>query len=1023
MADDKTLQRPGFVSDTREAPGEYTYEDNIDDGGGGGSSDDSGGSSSGDGPSDDLDPAPDPPADVDPSDVHDDLTGGSDSSSGNRSSSDLGGGGPEGGASSRYGEMDTPSEPDPDPVESGGDSDYLGAGGFAGTARGRGPTDAGEVGRDPENIEPADRPEPDPEQGLEAGGDGVPDPVADQAEQLEDQAIEQASEQGIDFEDEDVRVEREQRDGETVLRTELTETGQTELEREQFQREFQARRDVIVAADQQTEADLTVGSDFTVERTEDGFDVDLTESGVAKEVEAQTGGEAGEDFTVVEGADGSYEVEAAGPSEAAQRQMDRYRNRGRSQAMAGDVIQRRVPDEGDVLAGTTGAVEDAGRTLLGEERADREIASELTEGDGSLPFTLTEGERAEVKQDIRQRRRALDVSDEAESFVQGVTGSGTAASVAAGLGRVPGDFASATAGATLLADTGVRTAANLPETVGKYGAAATGETIANAVTSSARGSVEQFAENPAEVGGQIAGGFVAGGAVTRTARAGRTAARSTRVRTKADSSVDYEDITTDRGAEGDLPEFDTDPEAPTREAVDEVSERARDNPDAAAPGDAEGAVYHTTDQDVTDFGDEMGSQGFETGEGRSELPGMFTSPEASPIGLDRRARSSYIRSLANPGLPRARGGRSDQVVSLPGDDVRGFPDDATGAGYELRDSSGEPVSRGLGRGEAKSLAEGTDLEVAPQSNTGGYQYLTEEAEAGTVNVRPQGARTTELEGIVPPGTRYVEEGTTAVRMPGRTIPGTDRQIPGTGRTIPMRRFREVDSDGDLDGAGSSTTTADADAGAGDDTVGVVSSSDLPSSRSSDFDPAREAVGGGYIGAGATSAGGDRSATTTRTTTTADTTTSAVPTDITAETAVSSGGASTTDLTTSTTASATDTGTPTGGPSGTGGGSSTTPPSTTLGGGSSTGGSSTGSGSSTPGSGTSTPYTPGSGTPSRPPRPPRDTDPEEEMLGASSGDAEATVKRFQYGVADPDEVLTGDISGDGDDDVLDDTGPV
>jgi len=87
---------------------------------------------------------------------------------------------------------------------------------------------------------------------------------------------------------------------------------------------------------------------------------------------------------------------------------------------------------------------------------------------------------------------------------------------------------------------------------------------------------------------------------------------------------------------------------------------------------------------------------------------------------------------------------SDQIITLPGDDIRAMPDDATGAGYEVRRPDGGVVERGLGRGEAKARAEGTDLKVRPQSDLPGYEFLTGEAESGTVQLRPSESRTPEL---------------------------------------------------------------------------------------------------------------------------------------------------------------------------------------------------------------------------------------------------------------------------------------
>jgi hypothetical protein len=320
---------------------------------------------------------------------------------------------------------------------------------------------------------------------------------------------------------------------------------------------------------------------------------------------------------------------------------------------------------------------------------------------------------------------------------------------------------------------------------------------------------QEFRENPIESVGRLAGGLAAGSALAKGLEKGTDIARGLNVKRQGDTpEIPFEDITTEAGLRGSLPDFTTDPDAPTSEAVDEIRRRARANPDEIIPGESEGAIFHTT-------GDRLGPD-LEVGEGRSELPGLFGSPEASPIGLERIGGRGYDLSLRLPDLRPD----SDRIVTLPGDDIEGMPDWARGAGYELRTPEGDVDVRGLTRGQAKARAEGTDLEVRPQSDLPGYQYLTEEAPPGTFQVRPQGSRTTELEAITPPGGRFIEEGVTPVRLGGIDIPFTDTRIPGTGRVVPARRFTRADTDADVD------TPSGTGTGAVDDTSALS----LPTSQ-------------------------------------------------------------------------------------------------------------------------------------------------------------------------------------------------
>ncbi len=344
-------------------------------------------------------------------------------------------------------------------------------------------------------------------------------------------------------------------------------------------------------------------------------------------------------------------------------------------------------------------------------------------------------------------------------------------------------------------------------------------------------------EKPFEFAGEIGGEAVVGGAAFKAVEKAGDVSRGARLSNK--DTVELEDITSERGAEGDLPRFDTDPDADTAKAVDEIETRAQDNPDVVTEktgGDS--TLFHGTQ---TDFGDSI-----EVGEGASELPGLFTSPDASPIALADTGTSLSLPSI-KPRLPDTSG-KSDRFAGLPGDDVDAIPEGRGSAGYELRDiDTGEQIEGGLGRGEAKAAADTLDdAEVRPDQTASGYDFLTEDADAGTAYVRPSGQRTTELESIFPPDSAFQRTGQVNVRVDREQIPGTDVDVPFSGRSVPLDTYRRVDSDApdvDSDLDGPSMSDGDGD---------IVDYDELRSSlRDSRSRPeGSPTVGGGLAGAGA-----------------------------------------------------------------------------------------------------------------------------------------------------------------------------
>lgn len=425
---------------------------------------------------------------------------------------------------------------------------------------------------------------------------------------------------------------------------------------------------------------------------------------------------------------------------------------------------------------------------------DTDVTDKLTEGKG----LISDEQERDLARTAQQRQDYFGVGSEAEALARDLTGSDTAAEFAGGVGSVPGQIAAAPAQTALIADLATETASNLPETVQEEGAGDTALAFAETAGRVTKTLTESAQENPARFTGQLAGEALLGTAAFKGLEKAGDVRRSAKLSTP--ETVDFSDITTDAGTEGELPNFDTSPDAATADAVEEVSERATDNPDVVTDqtgGDA--TVYHGTD---TDFGAAVDVQ-----EGASELPGLFTSPEASPIRLEDVATSLPSPSL-KPRVPDLSG-RSDRFLGLPGDRVEGFPEGRAGAGYELRDvDTGEQVHGGLGRGEAKSIADDVaDVEVRPDQTTTGFEFLTDEADPGTAYVRPSGQRKPELEAVFAPESQFEKTGQIGVRVGRRQFPGTDVDVPFSGRQVPLDTFEragdttDVADDTDLEAAG------------------------------------------------------------------------------------------------------------------------------------------------------------------------------------------------------------------------------
>lgn len=234
--------------------------------------------------------------------------------------------------------------------------------------------------------------------------------------------------------------------------------------------------------------------------------------------------------------------------------------------------------------------------------------------------------------------------------------------------------------------------------------------------------------------------------------------------------VPLERITTERGLSGEVPAFETSTRAPTKRAVAEVRRRAGEQPESVLEGlPSDTALFHSTPENL--------GRVLEVGEGGSELPGLFTAPDVNPVGLSRLGgeRSVPLRERLMPDLRT----QPDRIAAFEGDRITGMPERAQGQGYEVRRPSGEVVERGLSRGEAKGRAEGTELEYRPQSDLPGFDYLTEQAELGTAQVKPTGTRSPEIEAIFPPESRFQRTGGSSVELPSGESAALDffRRVP------------------------------------------------------------------------------------------------------------------------------------------------------------------------------------------------------------------------------------------------------
>lgn len=202
------------------------------------------------------------------------------------------------------------------------------------------------------------------------------------------------------------------------------------------------------------------------------------------------------------------------------------------------------------------------------------VLADLTAGSG----LLTEEQRAELREDIEQRRETFDFSDEAGGFVGDVTGSEKAAGVAAGLGTLPGEALSASAAGTLLADEAIRTAPNVPDAIAEYGSVEVAATGLEVAGRGAEGLYRGAKENPYRFAGSLGGAVVGGAVVSRAVRGAPSRVRGATIRARGGTIHNLEDLsdppvhTEGLGLPGFTKQAQRDPELARQEFIEQAKQ-------------------------------------------------------------------------------------------------------------------------------------------------------------------------------------------------------------------------------------------------------------------------------------------------------------------------------------------------------------------------------------------------------------------------------------------------------------------
>lgn len=418
---------------------------------------------------------------------------------------------------------------------------------------------------------------------------------------------------------------------------------------------------------------------------------------------------------------------------------------GSLEQSAGDVVFAGAEVTGDVAEPVTGAVSKAAPAVgVGTELLlnPTGTANQLLEGKG-----LNENDPA-----------GTAITKAVQGGAQGVQA----------IAEIPEDAAK-------LGEAGVEATQFTAEKTLEQGAPGAGEAAAAGAEATANltdQAVRQTIENPFRAAGMLGAAYAGGSVAAQGAERAATAARlkGSRLRGRLpgrggiQDSVDLEDVTTQEATEGNLPKFETSPSAPTERAVKEVRRRAKDNPEKIKSElDSEGVLFRS---EAERLGREV-----EAGRGKFELPGLFASPDLSPLRL-QQGKGSSIPTPSNARLPRLAG-RPQRTSAFEADDIRAMPEQASGSGIVVR--GGERM---------------------PDPETSGARFLDESANRGTAFVRPRGSRTTELEAIYPPGSRFKR-----VKKFGLNTP--------KGRSATLDLFRRIDAD-DVDDVKAGRRGADSD---------------------------------------------------------------------------------------------------------------------------------------------------------------------------------------------------------------------
>lgn len=371
-----------------------------------------------------------------------------------------------------------------------------------------------------------------------------------------------------------------------------------------------------------------------------------------------------------------------------------------------------------------------GRDLAGEK------FSPIADASSQARSAILENASAERSADLRTlgNPTTLVTSGEPEPSPVDRAGVGAAESAAsvAGLGATA-------AGAAQAGEAGLRFAGNQIQDQGVVrGSATTASAAGAAGVAVGASAIKTAQQRPFRTAGGLAFDTVAGTAAARGLERGLRSVRARRAADRDAPTVEFDEITDEQGRQGGLPKFETSPEAPAPAAARELADKSR-----AAPDDIQqeiGSENLLFRSETERFGSEP-----ELGAGGYELEGAFGSPRASPINLDsvNQRRGGY-----RIGLPSLKA-QPERLSTFETKGFRAMPRRAAESGKKRDPDTGERI---------------------PDPDTAGSRFLREEAEPGVGFARATTDRSTELEGVIPPGTRFERVSTGRVDVQG--TPGT-----------------------------------------------------------------------------------------------------------------------------------------------------------------------------------------------------------------------------------------------------------